>query len=364
MYKKHIITLLTLFFFWGCAANSTVFSLEEVEKHRLAYIDGKEGAVAELVNIFQDQAQASDVRMAALKALKDSRHPSAIEAVQQTVGNSALIDLELMIQAINMLKEFGDEHSNPYLTKGLMATEDKIFETREAYMSAISNVGSTDAIATLLELTEISKRQQTRMDSLLAISLGAMDDTRVIPWLIEISRDENIDVGVRSLAIDVLGKKEGPEVVDYFIDILGDPRTNLKAKEFALQAMGDVEESQILTSILTAYNQGKAEYSKLLNHLLNAVAEFKDPSLLQPLTEIVKSDDYPQNMRLRALQAVADFNDESVIPEIITILENPKNYMYYPEILDMLNKMKKFDDYKNDLRMAAYRAHTGQVEIN
>ena len=69
-------------------------------------------------------------------------------------------------------------------------------------------------------------------------------------------------------------------------------------------------------------------------------------------------------MRLRALQAVADFNDESVIPGIISILENPKNYMFYPEILDMINKMKKFNDYKDDLRMAAYRAHTGQVEIN
>jgi len=365
MYKKHIITLLTFFIFWGCAANSSVLSLEEVEKYRLAYIDGKEDAVAELVKIFQDQAQASDIRMAALKALKDSRHPMAIEAVQQTVGGNGLIDLELMIQAINMLKEFGDEHSNPYLTKGLMATEDKIFETREAYMSAISSVGTVDAIATLLELTEISKRQQARMDSLLTISLGSMDDTRVIPWLIEISRDENIDVGVRSLAIDVLGKKEGPEVVDYFIDILGDPRTNLKAKEFALHAMGDIEESQILTSILTAYNQGKAEYSKLLNHLLNAVAEFKDPSLLQPLKEIVKSEEYPQSMRLRALQAVAEFNDESIIPEIITILENPQNYMFYPEILDMLVKMKKFENYKNDLRMAAFKAHSNnQLEIN
>ena len=70
-------------------------------------------------------------------------------------------------------------------------------------------------------------------------------------------------------------------------------------------------------------------------------------------------------MRLRALQAVAEFNDESIIPEIITILENPKNYMFYPEILDMLIKMKKFDNYKNDLRMAAFKAHSNnQLEIN
>jgi len=72
-------------------------------------------------------------------------------------------------------------------------------------------------------------------------------------------------------------------------------------------------------------------------------------------------------MRLRALQAVADFNDESVLSEIITILENPNNYMFYPEILDMLVKMKKFDQYKNELRMAAFKAHTNgqlQSEIN
>ena len=184
-----------------------------------------------------------------------------------------------------------------------------------------------------------------------------MKDSRVIPWLIDISRDINIDVSVRSIAIDILSKKEGPEVTNYFIDMLGDPKTNLRAKEFALQAMGDIEESQILTSILSAYNQGKAEYSMLLNHLLNAVAEFKDPSLIEPLKEIVKSEDYPQNMRLRALQAVSDFNDESIIPEIITILEDPNNYIFYPEILDMLKKMKKLDEYKNSLRIAAFKAY-------
>ncbi|MED5475326.1 MAG: hypothetical protein VX770_04785 [Candidatus Neomarinimicrobiota bacterium] len=357
MYKKHIFIIITLVLYSGCATNSTIFSLEEVEKQRLAYIDGKDNAVAELVKIFQDQAQATDVRMAALKALKDSKHPLAIEAVQQTVSGSNLINLNLMIESIDLLKKFGDEYTNPYLTNGLMKTEDKIFEARGAYMSAISTVGTKDAITTLLELYEINKRQQVRMDSLLTYTLGSMKDSRVIPWLIDISRDINIDVSVRSIAIDILSKKEGPEVTNYFIDMLGDPKTNLRAKEFALQAMGDIEESQILTSILSAYNQGKAEYSMLLNHLLNAVAEFKDPSLIEPLKEIVKSEDYPQNMRLRALQAVSDFNDESIIPEIITILEDPNNYIFYPEILDMLKKMKKLDEYKNSLRIAAFKAY-------
>ena len=130
-------------------------------------------------------------------------------------------------------------------------------------MSAISTVGTKDAVTTLLELYEINKRQQVRMDSLLTYTLGSMKDSRVIPWLIDISRDINIDVSVRSIAIDILSKKEGPEVTNYFIDMLGDPKTNLRAKEFALQAMGDIEESQILSSILSAYNQGKAEYSML-----------------------------------------------------------------------------------------------------
>ena len=105
MYKKHIFIIITLVLYSGCATNSTIFSLEEVEKQRLAYIDGKDNAVAELVKIFQDQAQATDVRMAALKALKDSKHPLAIEAVQQTVSGSNLINLNLMIESIDLLKK-------------------------------------------------------------------------------------------------------------------------------------------------------------------------------------------------------------------------------------------------------------------
>ena len=226
MIKNSLVILLAYLLILGCAANSKVYSLEEVEKHRLSYIDGKENSVALLVNMYQDPSQSMDVRMAALKALKESRHPLAVEAVQQTVSGSSLIELDLMIQSINLLKELGDESATPHLVKGLLSTEDKIMESRAAYVQAIGNVGTVDKITTLLDLYEISTRHQIRMDSLLTVTLGTMGDNQVIPWLIEIARNRELDVRIRSIAIDILGKKSGPVVIDYFIDMLGDPGSN------------------------------------------------------------------------------------------------------------------------------------------
>jgi len=370
MIKNSLVILLAYLLILGCAANSKVYSLEEVEKHRLSYIDGKENSVALLVNMYQDPSQSMDVRMAALKALKESRHPLAVEAVQQTVSGSSLIELDLMIQSINLLKELGDESATPHLVKGLLSTEDKIMESRAAYVQAIGNVGTVDKITTLLDLYEISTRHQIRMDSLLTVTLGTMGDNQVIPWLIEIARDRQLDVRIRSIAIDILGKKSGPVVIDYFIDMLGDPGSNLKAKQFALSAVGDgpweIEESKILTSLLTAYNQGKEEYSQLLNHLLNAVAEYRDPALIPSLKNIVVSDQYPQYMRMKALAALGDFKDDSVIPTLISILENPENYSFYSDIVDIITEMNEYDNYKNNLRLAAFNAHkrsTIKVEV-
>ena len=155
-------------------------------------------------------------------------------------------------------------------------------------------------------------------------------------------------------------------MVDYFIDMLGDPTSNLKAKQFALHAIGDVEESRILYSLLAAYNQGKEEYSQLLNHLLNAVAEYRDPALIPSLKNIVLSDEYPQAMRMKALRALGDFNDDSVIPTLISILEDPVNYTFYSDIVEIITRMNEYDTYKNDLRSAAFNAHkrsTIRVEV-
>ena len=367
MIRNSLFILFAYLFIWGCAANSKIYSLEEVEKHRLAFIEGKENSVAVLVNMYQDPSQSMDVRMAALKALRESRHPLAVEAVQQTVSGSSLIELDLMIESINLLKEFGDETASPHLVKGLKSTEDKIMESRIAYIQAIGTVGTQDKVTTLLELYEVSKRQLVRMDSLVTYSLGTMEDKQVIPWLIEIARNREVDVSVRSLAIDILGKKSGPVVVDYFIDMLGDPKSNLKAKEFALNAMGDVEESRILNSLLTAYNQGKEEYSQLLTHLLNAVEMYKDPALIPSLKNVVISNEYPRAMRLKALHAIGEFNDDAVLPELISILEDPANYTFYSDIVEIVTGMGKFDTYKNDLRLAAFNAHqrsTIKVEVS
>ena len=76
-------------------------------------------------------------------------------------------------------KNLCDEYTNPYLTNGLMKQKIK-YSRLEVPTSAISTVGTKDAITTFFELYEINKRQQVRMDSLLTYTLGSMKDSRVI----------------------------------------------------------------------------------------------------------------------------------------------------------------------------------------
>ena len=71
-------------------------------------------------------------------------------------------------------------------------------------------------------------------------------------------------------------------------------------------------------------------------------------------------------MRMKALVALGDFKDDSVIPTLISILENPENYSFYSDIVDIITEMNEYDNYKNNLRLAAFNAHkrsTIKVEV-
>ena len=87
---------------------------------------------------------------------------------------------------------------------------------RQVIISAIGKNGSDDHIITLLELYEISRINHQKNSQLLALALGEIGDDRAIPILMEIAKNKNLPVNVRSRAVDVLSKKQAPELVDFF----------------------------------------------------------------------------------------------------------------------------------------------------
>jgi len=296
------------------------------------------------------------VRLAAMRALSESRDPKVIHDIQGTVRSASLIELDLMKEAIKILISFQDISSTDSLIAALNATEAKTNEIRTDILSAIGEIGTKDEVILLIKLYEVSKRSNAQMNNLLTTTLGKIGDDKVIPILMEIAKNKNLPVNVRSRAVDVLSKKQAPELVDFFVEMLGDPVSRDKVNEFAFDVMGEMPEERMLMALLEAYQVGRHKYYSLLNTIINSLDNFDNPEIKSLYLEIAQTKDFPSNIRLKAFRGLTRFSDPEVVDGIVELLNDPANYIYYNEIVGMLHEFGVYDNYQDKLRMAAFKA--------
>ncbi len=339
----------------GCARFSQ-YALEDVEKQRLKSKNGDEKALQLLTEMYKDNNQSYEVRLAAMRALSESRDPKVIHDIQGTVRSASLIELDLMKEAIKILISFQDISSTDSLIAALNATEAKTNEIRIDILSAIGEIGTKDEVILIIKLYEVSKRSNVQMNKLLTTTLGKIGDDRVIPILMEIAKNKNLPVAVRSRAVDVLSKKQAPELVDFFVEMLGDPVSRDKVNEFAFEVMGEMPEERMLMALLEAYQVGRHKYYSLLNTIINSLDNFDNPKIKSLYLEIARTKDFPSNIRLKAFRGLTRFSDPEVVDGIVELLNDPANYIYYNEILGMLHDFGVYDNYRDKLRMAAFKA--------
>ena len=339
----------------GCARFSQ-YALEDVEKQRLKSKNGDEKALQLLTEMYKDNNQSYEVRLAAMRALSESRDPKVIHDIQGTVRSASLIELDLMKEAIKILISFQDISSTDSLIAALNATEAKTNEIRTDILSAIGEIGTKDEVILLIKLYEVSKRSNAQMNNLLTTSLGKIGDDKVIPILMEIAKNKNLPVNVRSRAVDVLSKKQAPELVDFFVEMLGDPVSRDKVNEFAFDVMGEMPEERMLMALLEAYQVGRHKYYSLLNTIINSLDNFDNPEIKSLYLEIAQTKDFPSNIRLKAFRGLTRFSDPEVVDGIVELLNDPENYIYYNEIVGMLHEFGVYDNYQDKLRMAAFKA--------
>jgi len=339
----------------GCARFSQ-YALEDVEKQRLKSKNGDEKALQLLTEMYKDNNQSYEVRLAAMRALSESRDPKVIHDIQGTVRSASLIELDLMKEAIKILISFQDISSTDSLIAALNATEAKTNEIRTDILSAIGQIGTKDEVILLIKLYEVSKRSNAQMNKLLTTTLGKIGDDKVIPILMEIAKNKNLPVNVRSRAVDVLSKKQAPELVDFFVEMLGDPVSRDKVNEFAFDVMGEMPEERMLMALLEAYQVGRHKYYSLLNTIINSLDNFDNPEIKSLYLEIAQTKDFPSNIRLKAFRGLTRFSDPEVVDGIVELLNDPANYIYYNEIVGMLHEFGVYDNYQDKLRMAAFKA--------
>ena len=96
--------------------------------------------------------------------------------------------------------------------------------------------------------------------------------------------------------------------------------------------------------------------------MLSALGEFNEPEVKLAVVEIASSEDYPIDIRKKAIDNLGAFKDASVIPKLLPILENKENYVYYDNILDMVYMLGEEKIWAEQVRRMAHKASFSRRE--
>jgi len=187
--------------------------------------------------------------------------------------------------------------------------------------------------------------------------LGALGTDEVVPILTQISRDPFVKLGIRNRALEILGKKDPSQVAGAFAELLGDPETNLEVRDFALNTMRGVKEESLVLALLQTYRTGKDQYYNILNTLLEALGEFDDPEIRKAVIEIAMNDSYPLEIRIKAIEKLADISDKSVVPSLMPILSDYNQYKLHPAVIQTVKNLGAYDIFEQEIHRRTFEAH-------
>lgn len=338
--------------------------LNNIQKLRSAYQNGDVQALEEMIQIYNDEDQHIKARIEAGRMLANTQHPMALNAIAKMVETTSAVDFSFLKSSIEMLALFRENPKASFaMVESMHILEERTNNLHLTIAENLNKVRTKDQILVLLDLYEIAKANMNRTEGLLAKILGGLNSDQVIPVLTAIAKDPNVRLGIRNKAVQILGKKSPEDVAKAFAELLGDPNTNLEVREFAINTMAGVKQENLILALLDTYKSGKSQYYSLLNTMLSALGEFNEPEVKLAVIEIASSEDYPIDIRKKAIDNLGAFKDPSVIPKILSVLEDKKNYVYYDNILDMIYVLGEEKIWAEQVRRMAYKASFKKKEL-
>ena len=273
----------------------------------------------------------------------------------------------IIVQPLSGFSNVNDDNmeisSTDSFFSSLITIEEKNLAIRKSLLDAMGDDTTNYDVEILIHLYDINKRSNALMNQILTQTLGNMGDKKAIPILMEIALNNDLPVSVRSSSVEILSKKQAPELVDFLVEILGDPASRDKVNEFALNVMGDLSEGRMIMALLEAYQLGRNKYYSLLNTVMKGLDNYDNPNIKSVYKEIAHTEDFPSNIRLKAFKGLTRFADDpEVADEIIELLNDPDNYVYYQEIITSLKDYEIYNDYQVKLRMAAFKAMQNDLD--
>ena len=96
------------------------------------------------------------------------------------------------------------------------------------------------------------------------------------------------------------------------------------------------------------------------NEIMNSLEDYQNPEVKPLFVEVAKTEGYPRLLRIKAIQSLENFNDVTVLDDIIPILKVPNNYEFYYEINNLAINLNANDKYLNEIRRLGLEAMGGE----
>ena len=337
-----------------------------VEELRVTYIEGDMGALEELIAIYQDEEQQLDVRKSAVRAMAETQHPLALDALAEYVKKAEALNIELMVTSVGVLSQFQDDPvASGALMESIFAVDDKLRQIQAATFKSLKNVKPENKVLALIDIYERSRAAFYSTATMVSNTLSSMDEDEVIPVLIFLAKDETLDVKARNRALEILAaRKNDARVVEMCVEMLTDPSMEAQIRYFAIHTMKEVKEERLILALLDTYSQGQASYYSLLSTLLDALGNFNDPVVKPTLVEIAMQDNMPRSLRIKAILNLGNFKDPGIFELILPMLKDPESYENYPYIIELAHSLDAYDTYKTEIRDAGLIAQEKALEAS
>lgn len=359
-FPRLLLPFMVLLSMWSCTANEEI-STATVDEVYSDYRSGDKKALNNLISYYRDPSLPQDLRKAALYKIIESNDPIGLQAVRNSLKDGEDIDYELFNIGVQALSKTKDVENIRTILIAMETSRKAYVKTRDNMFEIVEDQVDARSIALILKMYAEAKTDYAAFLKNLTLTLGRMDDDRVVPILMQIAKNPKIEISTRNLAVEILASKKDPAIATMLAEMLQSPRTQKQVEDFAIVVMDEYKDERLLTALIEALHNEEATYHSMVDAITRALGDFDDPKLKGALLMVATDDTLPSRYRRRAITNLAKLEDPEIADSLIEILKNPENFTFYKDIKLLVQNL---DDYQLEQKLqATARATQAQWEV-
>ncbi|MCF7824506.1 MAG: hypothetical protein K9N35_10090 [Candidatus Marinimicrobia bacterium] len=343
--KQGVLILSTgifLFLLIGCGSSGAV-TQDTVKKSYNDYRDGKKKALNNLISYYRDPTVPAEVRQLALEKVIESNDPIGLQAVRNSLKDGKDLDYDLFKTGLQALSKTKDPENTSTILQAMSASRANYVALRDEMFAVIEDQVDARSVAVILKLYADAQEDYASFLENLTLTLGKMDDARIVPVLMSIASNPKIDMGIRNMAIEILATKNDPAVARLLAEMLNNPATQDQVKTYAISIVDEMKDARLIASLIDALHDEQDTYYTMVDAITGALGNFDDPELKIAMLKIAGDDQMPSRFRKRAIVSLSKFKDPEIADQLIEVLNNPDNFIFYTDIRDLVKNIERED---------------------